>query len=153
MKNFRLIILLTFIGIFAYGCASSRSGKVYSRDQARVVHTVERGTIESLKLVKIEGTKTPVGVVAGGATGAVLGSTVGRGSGKTIATVVGAIVGGLAGSAVEEKVTEKDGLEITVKLNNGETLVIVQEADEELRDGMRVRVLSGSDGTTRVRPE
>ena len=153
MKKFRLIVLLTLIGIFAYGCASSRSGRVYTRDQARVTHTVKTGTIEKVQLVRIEGTKTPVGVVAGGATGAVLGSTIGGGSGKTIATVVGAIVGGVAGSAVEEKVTQKDGLEITVKLDNGETIVIVQEADEDLRAGMRVRVLSGSDGNTRVRPE
>lgn len=153
MKTFRLIILVMFIGIFAYGCASSRSGRVYSRDQARVTHTVKTGTIEKVELVKIEGTKTPVGVVAGGATGAALGNTIGEGSGKTIATVIGAIVGGLAGSAVEEKVTEKDGLEITVQLDNGETIVVVQEADEDLRAGMRARVLRGSDGTTRVRPE
>jgi outer membrane lipoprotein SlyB len=153
MKIFRLISILAVIVIFSYGCASSRSGRVYTRDQARVTHTVKTGTIEKVDLVKIEGTKTPVGVVAGGATGAALGNTIGQGSAKTISTVVGAIVGGLAGSAVEEKVTEKDGFEITVKLDNGETIVIVQEADEDIRVGMRARVLRGSDGTTRVRPE
>lgn len=151
--NARIIITIILIGLFSLACASSRSGSVYTRDQARVVHTVEKGTIESIQPVRIEGTKTPVGTVAGGATGAVLGSTIGEGTGKALAAVAGAIVGGLAGSAVEEKVTEKEGQEITVKLDSGETLVIVQEADQGLYPGMRVNVLSGSDGTTRVRPQ
>ena len=151
--NIRIIVSLILIGLFSFACASSRSGSVYTRDQARVTHVVKMGTVESVRPVTIEGTKTPVGVVAGGATGAAVGSTVGSGSGRTIATVVGAIAGGLAGAAIEEEVTKKQGHEVTVRLDNGQTVAIVQEADEPLPPGMRVRVLSGSDGSTRVRPE
>ena len=43
------------------GCASSLTGDTYTRDEARRVQTVRMGTIESLRPVKIEGTKTPVG--------------------------------------------------------------------------------------------
>ena len=47
------------------GCASSLTGDSYSRDEARAVQTVRMGTIESLRPVKIEGTKTPIGGGAG----------------------------------------------------------------------------------------
>ena len=131
------------------GCASSNSGDVYTREQTRQVQTVQMGIVESVRTVKIEGTKTPVGAAAGAVVGGVAGSTVGHGSGSTIAAVVGAVAGGLAGSAIEEGVTRKDGLEITVKLDNGTMLAIVQEADEAFNPGDRIRVLEGG-GVTRV---
>jgi outer membrane lipoprotein SlyB len=65
-------------------------------------------------------------------------------------TVVGAIAGAAAGSAVEEGVTRKQGLEITVRLDNGTLLAVVQEADVTFQVGDAVKVLTGSDGTTRV---
>jgi outer membrane lipoprotein SlyB len=55
----------------------------------------------------------------------------------------------VAGNAIERKVTEKKGIEVTVRLENGELRAITQEADEEFRPGERVRLLSGG-GTTRV---
>jgi outer membrane lipoprotein SlyB len=63
--------------------------------------------------------------------------------------VVGAVVGGLAGAAAEEGLTRKDGLEITVKLDNGSMIAVVQEADEQFHPGERVRLVE-SGGTTRV---
>jgi outer membrane lipoprotein SlyB len=132
------------------GCASSRSGEVYSRDQARRVQTVQLGTVESVKPVKIEGTKSGLGTVGGGVAGGVAGSTIGSGAGSTLAALGGAIVGAVAGTAGEEAVTRKNGLEITVKLDSGPTLVVVQEADVAYAPGDRVRVLTGSDGVTRV---
>jgi len=109
------------------------------------------GTVVSVKQVKIEGTKSGLGAVAGGAAGGAVGSTVGSLSGKTVATVLGAVAGGLAGAAAEEEITKKDGLEITVQLDDGETLAVIQEADEQFLEGDRVRILTGPDGTTRVR--
>ncbi len=142
-----LIAIMCFI---AAGCASSRSGAVYSRDQVRKAQTVQMGTVEMVRQVKIEGTKSVVGPLAGAAAGGVVGSTIGHGSGRTVATVLGALAGGAAGAAVEEAVTKKDGLEITVKLDSGETIAVVQEADIPFAVGDRVRILTASDGTTRV---
>src|SRR5690606_19653792 len=68
------------------------------------------------------------------------------------AAVVGAVVGGLAGAAAEEGLTRKDGLEITVKLDNGNMVAVVQEADEQFHPGERVRLIE-SGGTTRVSHE
>ena len=138
------------LALIAFGCASSGSGDVYRRDQARRAHTVQWGTVEAVRNVKIEGTKSVVGPLTGAAAGGAVGSTIGSGSGKTVAIVTGAIVGGVAGAAAEEAITQKEGLEITVKLYESKSISVVQEADVDFAIGDRVRVLTGPDGTTRV---
>ncbi len=148
MKISRLLVLL-ILSVFLAACASSQSGSVYSRDEARKTQTIRMGVVESVRTVRIEGTKSPVGTVAGGAVGGIAGSSVGHGRGSAAAAVVGAVVGGLAGAAAEEGLTRKDGLEITVKLDNGSMVAVVQEADEQFHPGERVRLVE-SGGTTRV---
>ena len=143
------LILVAFISIFLSACASSNSGSVYKRDDARKVQTVKTGVVESVRTVKLEGTKSPIGTVAGGAIGGIAGSSIGGGRGSAIAAVLGAVVGGLAGSAAEEGITRKDGLEITVKLDGGAMIAIVQEADESFKPGDKVRIVENSD-TSRV---
>jgi outer membrane lipoprotein SlyB len=147
--------LLRFVQISAVaalltGCASSRSGEVYSRDQARRTQTVQLGTVEFVKEVQIEGTKSGLGTVGGGIAGGVAGSTIGGGRGSTLSALGGAAVGAIAGTLAEEKLTKKKGLEITVKLDNGAVIAVVQEADVLFAPGDRVRVLTGTDGTTRI---
>jgi outer membrane lipoprotein SlyB len=149
MKLLRQIAFLLVIALMA-GCASSRSSEVYSRDQARRSQTVQTGTVEFVKNIKIEGTKSGLGTIGGGVAGGVAGSTIGEGKGSTLAALGGALAGALIGSAGEEKFTRKDGLEITVKLDNGNEVAVVQEADVPFQVGDRVRVLTNSDGTTRV---
>lgn len=140
-------ILLSSVALLA-GCAS-QSGSSYSREQTRHEMTVRMGVVDSIRHVTIEGTKTPLGAGAGAVIGGVAGSSVGQGRGSGIGTILGAIAGGVAGSAIEEKATKKDGLEITVKLENGSYVAVTQDADEDFKPGERVRILSG-DGSTRV---
>mgnify|MGYP001216196220 CR=1 FL=1 len=102
-----------------------------------------------VKPVQIEGTKTPVGGLAGAAVGGVAGSNVGGGKGQIIGGIIGAVAGGRAGAAAEEGLTRKQGMEITVRLDNGSLIAVVQEADQQFAPGDRVRVLSGG-GATRV---
>lgn len=131
------------------GCASTSSGSVYSGGQARQEQTVRLGVVESVRQVSIEGSRSGVGTMAGGVAGGVAGSNVGGGKGSTIGSILGAVAGGVAGNAIEQGVTKKQGLEITVKLDNGELRAITQEADEAFRPGERVRLLSAG-GVTRV---
>lgn len=149
MKSSSLLITLLAVGLILGGCASSKSGSAYSRGQTRQEQTVRNGTVESVRPVQIEGTKTPIGSVAGGAVGGVAGSTVGSGKGSVIAAILGSVAGGVAGAATEEVVTRRDGLEIMVKLDSGNTIAITQEADENFLPGERVHVLSGG-GVSRV---
>ena len=142
-----LCLLLAVLALA--GCASSKSGDVYTRDQARREQTVRMGVVESVREVLMEGTKSPAGTIAGGAVGGIAGSTVGGGKGAAVAAVIGAVAWAIAGSAIEEGVTRRQAMEITVKLDGGRIIAVVQEGDpREFRPGDRVRVLSGSE--TRV---
>jgi outer membrane lipoprotein SlyB len=144
-----LSLLLISLAVLA-GCATSKSGDVYTRDQARREQNIRMGVVESVREVLMEGTKSPVGAIAGAAVGGVAGSTLGGGKGSTIAAVIGAVAGGLAGSAIEEGVTRKQAMEITIKMDNGQLIAIVQEGDPfEFRPGDRVRIIS-SGGESRV---
>lgn len=149
MKSLILPLFLV-LGIFLGGCASSKSGDVYSRDQARREQTVRLATVESVREVAMEGTKSPVGTVAGAAVGGIAGGSLGGGKGAAVAAVIGAVAGGLAGSAIEEGVTRRQAMEITLKLDGGRLIAIVQEGDpREFRPGDHVRVIS-SNGESRV---
>ena len=143
------ILVATLLTLLLGACASSNSGSVYSRDDARKTQTVRTGIVESVRQVKLEGTKSPIGTVAGAAVGGIAGSSIGQGKGSTIGAVIGAVVGGLGGSAAEEMMTRKDALEITVKLDGGGLTAVVQEADEQFNAGDKVRLIE-SGGNTRV---
>jgi outer membrane lipoprotein SlyB len=133
------------------GCAPARSGDVYRRGEALRAQSVELGVIESLRPVRIEGGDSGVGTVGGAALGGIAGSTLGGGSRAHAAgAIAGAILGGLAGTAIERDVNKANGIEVTVRLDSGRMLAVVQEGDgAEFRPGDRIRVLS--DGyTTRV---
>jgi outer membrane lipoprotein SlyB len=133
------------------GCQSSLTGDTYSRDEARAVQTVRMGTIESLRPVKIEGTKTPIGAGAGAVVGGIGGSGIGGGRGSAVMAVVGAVAGGLLGAAAEEGLTRTQGVEITVREDDGTMRAYVQEVEpnQVFRVGERVRIMTVH-GTSRV---
>lgn len=143
IKNLATLIIIS--GSLALsGCASSLQGDTYSRDDARQVQNVQYGTVEAVRLVVIEGTKTPIGTAAGAVVGGVAGSGVGGGRGSIIAGVVGAVAGGLAGSAAEEAITKKQGVELVIRKNTGETISVVQqyEPNNIFQAGDRVRLMT-----------
>ncbi|MDR2308046.1 MAG: glycine zipper 2TM domain-containing protein [Paucimonas sp.] len=150
-KSALLLASFTTVSLLLGGCQSSLSGDSYSRDEARRVQTVRMGTIESLRPVKIEGSKTPIGGGAGAIVGGVAGSAVGGGRGSIVAAVIGAVAGGLAGSAAEEGLTRTQGVEITVREDDGSMRAYVQQVqqNEIFRVGERVRIMTVG-GTSRV---
>lgn len=132
------------------GCASqSTSGSVYREGEARRAQYIEQGVVESVRTVTIQGDTNNVGTAAGAIVGGVAGSNVGGGKGSTIGAVLGALAGGVAGQAIERNSSTRQGLEITVKMDNGSLRAYVQDADEAFRPGDRVRVIT-SGGTSRV---
>ncbi|MDO9024744.1 glycine zipper 2TM domain-containing protein [Zwartia sp.] len=153
--GFRLTVgcvLISSVALIA-GCAKpSASANVYNYNQTQRDQIVRNGTVINVRAITIQSDQTSgVGAVAGGAVGGVAGSAVGGGTGRTLAIIGGAIVGALAGNAIEDRAGKKDGLEITVRLDNGETRVIAQEADLPIMMNQRVQVVSGA-GPTRVVP-
>ena len=131
------------------GCASGLSGTTYTRDQVRQPEDVRMATVESVRAVQIEGTKSSVGTAAGAIVGGIGGSNVGGGKGSSVGAVLGAVAGGVAGSAIEEGATRQTATEITVKFDNGRLIAVTQAGDEKFQPGDRVRILTGS-GVTRI---
>lgn len=144
-------VAVTAMVVALSGCQSSLKGNVYSREEARTVQTVRMGTIQALRPVQIEGTKTPIGSAAGAVVGGVAGSSVGGGKGQIVAAVIGAVAGGMLGAAAEEGLTRVQGVEITVREDSGVTRAYVQQVDEGeiFRVGDRVRIATVN-GTSRV---
>ena len=126
------------------GCAPGLQGDTYSRSEARQVQEVAFGTILSTNPVVIEGRQTDVGQLPGAIIGGVAGSSVGEGKGQEIFTILGAVGGAVVGSMIEEQATRAQGLELTIKMDSGKTLSIVQEVDSvnAFIAGQRVRVLT-----------
>jgi outer membrane lipoprotein SlyB len=146
-----LLAVVAIAVLLVSGCAGGLGSSDYSREQTRGVQEVQMGVVESLREVKIEGTKSGVGTVGGAAVGGIAGSELGGGKGSYVGSVLGAIAGGVAGAAAEEGVTRQKGIEITVKLDSGRMIAVTQAVDpnEQFQVGDRVRILSGS-GVTRV---
>jgi outer membrane lipoprotein SlyB len=146
-----MLVVSAAAAVLFSGCVSQKTGDAYTRDEALREQSVRRATVESVRPVKIEGTRSGVGAVAGGAVGGIAGSTVGTGKTSSVAAVAGALGGGLAGQALEEGVTRKNGVEITVRLDNGEMRAIVQDDTDRFIAGQKVRLLT-QNGVTRVSP-
>ena len=86
--------------------------------------------------------------------GGIAGSGVGGGRGSAVAAVIGAVAGGMLGAAAEEGVTRTQGVEITVREDDGSMRAYVQavEPNQTFRVGQRVRILTVN-GTSRVAPQ
>jgi outer membrane lipoprotein SlyB len=146
--KWKSLMLVAFLFV-ATGCASRLDGGTYERGEARREMRVTFATVESVRPVLIEGTKSYVGTMAGAAIGGIAGSSIGGNSKESAAgAVIGSVVGGIAGSAVEEAVTRERGMEITIRLDNGEYRAVVQSDDgENFQPGERVRLVKGSNAT------
>lgn len=151
-KNILVAALVVGTALTLGGCASSLKGDVYSREDARTPQIVRKGTIESLRPVQLEGTKTPIGVGAGAAVGGIAGSSIGGDRGSLVAAVIGAVAGGLIGAATEEGFTRTQAVEITVKEDDGPTRAYVQAVSEgevfRVGDRVRINILNGNSRVT-----
>ena len=94
-----------------------------------------------------------MGTLAGSVIGGVAGSNVGGGKGSIISSVIGAVAGGVVGSQLEKAGTSTEGLEITLRTDDGKTIAIVQAAgSDRFEAGQRVRLLTDNRGQVRVTP-
>lgn len=150
MKKMLMVSLVIGSTLMLGGCVSTyTSGNVYRPSQTQNEMTVRMAVVEQVREVTIAQGNSGVGTLAGAALGNIAGSSLGGGRGSTASGIVGAVVGGIVGHNVESQNNMRKGLEITVRLDNGELRAITQDADEMFRPGERVRLLSDR-RTTRV---
>ena len=150
LRRYWIALPITF-AILLSGCMTDSTGTTYSSSEARRIQQVSFGTISELQHVKLEGTEGAVGTVAGAAIGGIAGSSVGGGKGSDIAAILGGVAGGVLGNMAEKELTTQQGLEMTIRLDNGKYISVVQEADPKapLQVGDTVKILTQG-GTTRV---
>lgn len=153
LKKTKVYSIVLLSGAVLAGCAQpTLTGTTVSRGDARQVQTVQMGYVESVRPVVIEGrTDGIVGAGAGAALGGIAASGIGGGRGRDLAIVGGALAGGIAGQRVEERASRRQGVEITVELDSGRIISVVQEVDpnQNFWPGQPVRVV-GQGSTVRV---
>ena len=137
--------------IFSLAACADRGGGTYSGSQSRVAHTVEHGQILAIAPAIIEDQPSGLGLLGGALVGGVLGSLVGGGRGRVVGAVAGGVVGGAAGYGLEREMNRSNAQEISVKLDSGKEIAIVQGLDDQFYVGDRVRVFWAPDGSARVR--
>ena len=138
------------------GCANSDlySGDVYRGSQAKTGQSVNYGTIVALRPVQIQAdadNSSPLGGIGGAVIGGLLGNQIGGGSGQVLATAAGAIGGSIAGSKIENAANKVDAVEMEIRRDTGDTVIVVQKADRNWQIGQRVRLI-GSGASLSVAP-
>lgn len=126
------------------GCAPAIRGDSYHRGHAMRAQSVELGMVENVRPVTIEGYPGGAGTAAGAVIGGIGGSQIGGSSSAHFAgAIVGALIGAAVGNAIERDASRANGAEITVRLDSGRLVAVVQEGvPQAFRPGDRVRVLS-----------
>ncbi|MBR9874950.1 glycine zipper 2TM domain-containing protein [Vibrio sp. J1-1] len=150
-KYVKVGMLLTFSVIVLGGCTSPNPyGDAYGSADTRKVQQVYYGTVEKVEPVTIDAStqSNAIGTIAGAAVGGILGSKVGGGSGSDIAAIGGGLLGGYAGSKTAEATAKRNGVNLTIRLEDGKIISIVQEANPNMmfQPGQAVQInMYGSD--------
>ncbi len=144
MNNFttKLAILCMLALACCVGCAAPQNGDNGAQAQQSPqehegnVMSVQRGVVQHVRDVKVS---------AGKGSSTVYGST---------ASTFSRFISNLLSSGSSAKsVREVEAQEITILLDNGQEIMVVQEKDDFFKRGDRIRLLSGRDGTARVQNE
>lgn len=151
MKKYLIVVALA--GMTLTGCAnnSTLSGDVYSSSEAKQVQNVTYGILVGVRPVQIQvgEDSNVIGALGGAVLGGFLGNTVGGGNGRGLATAAGAITGGVVGSSIEDAVNRTQGVELEVRKDDGNTIIIVQKQGKtHFRVGQRVALVSNGRTTT-----
>ncbi len=135
---------IVLAGTLIAGCASNSANDRNAGEELEV----RRGVVEEVRQVPLPGSSGGyVGTIGGGAVGGIAGGTVGSGRGSQAAAVAGAVAGSVAGRALESSLSSKEGLEISVRLDSGRLIMVLQPDGETFKSGERVRVISGANST------
>lgn len=143
MKNRISTIIIAFMAfVVLSGCTATNARRTNE------VSSIKRGTVVSLQAVTLAGQSTGIGMASGSTAGVIIGARSG-GSVRSmlVGALVGQVVGAIAGHTLENKLTEADGIEVSIRLENGDEIAIPQPRStaEVLQVGDKVRVIqSGS---------
>jgi outer membrane lipoprotein SlyB len=148
MKFVRTLVLALTAAVLA--ACSTTSPDVVKREDANRMATVLDGVVLSVRQVRVEGSQSGVGAVAGGAVGAIGGSSIGSGRDGKVGGILGAVAGAVVGNTVERVATREDAYEILVQLPGGERRAIVQAQGGEVLQAGDAVIIVTQGGRVRV---
>ena len=150
-SNLGLIGLAAAASLAMAGCSTTAPGYGYGRPvpAGNTANCYDCGTVTRIDMVGGGGSSVP------NATGAVLGGIVGAAAGRELAddesegrqntaTVAGAVAGAVAGNAIQNRVqANNDTYRLTVRMQDGRSVVVTQGELGGIREGSYVRVYNG----------
>ena len=149
--NFQKALVATAFAVVLSGCGSDFSGNRYDQAQVGEVSQTTNGVVTSLRRVELKPDTSIAGTALGAAGGALLGSMIGGGKQKLLTGAAGAVAGGVAGNAIASRA--EDGIEYTVKLDNGSVVTIAQGTSPAISVGQKVYIVHSQKGRSRVVPQ
>ena len=127
------VLVVSMVGLSLVGCVNNDtlSGDVYTASEAKQVQNVSYGTIVNVRQVQIQGgdDSNVIGAIGGAVLGGFLGNTIGGGTGRSLATAAGAVAGGVAGQGVQSAMNKTQGVELEIRKDDGNTIMVVQKHD------------------------
>ena len=135
------------------GYGSSYYGQDYYGYGSQATQAVYYGRVESVRTVAVQDRDgVGAGAVIGALVGGAIGNQIGDGSGRTAATIGGALAGGYIGNRIQDsQPSNRMGVEVVVRLDNGQRIAVIQDGRYRFYEGQRVRV-SGSGRDFQVVP-
>lgn len=143
-RGVMLIALSSGVLTALTACTTAQTGSNVGRADVRVAQEVVYGQILKLRTVRIDGSNTGQGSGAGLAVGGIAGATAGgSSSNQALSTIGGGLLGSIIGGGAEEKLTRSEGVEMVIKLDDGRTIAMIQEAgNDKFAVGQKVRIMS-----------
>lgn len=119
-------------------CATPQTTTNYGRAETRMLQQVQLGELLEVREVQLDAQATGQGAAAG----AVLGGISGVQRGNATQAAIGGVLGSFLGQGIEDATGRRKGVELLVKLDDGNLVAVTQEADGlKYEAGQRVRVL------------
>ncbi len=130
----KLFIVILGMTVLTLGACVTRGVIEVSSDSTSYFMHYEDGRVAGIKPVVIR--DNGGGGFLGAIAGTVLGSTMGRGRGNTLAT----LGGGLLGAYVGNEMGKTNAQELTVDLNNGDSVMVIAKG-RQFAIGQHVRIV------------
>ena len=147
------VLIVSLMGLSLAGCVNndSLSGDVYTASEAKQVQNVTYGTVVNVRPVQIQGgdDSNVIGAIGGEDLGGILVNKIICGTGRSLATAAGAVAGGVAGQGVQGAMNKTQGVELEIRKDDGNTIMVVQkQGDTRFSAGQRVVLASNGSQVT-----
>lgn len=122
--------VLALVALCLAGCSSQSDQESLLGDAGTLYHVTE-GRVLAVREVEIDEETSNLGTLAGGLAGGFSGGVALGGQLGPGGALVGGAVGAAVGYLIEEAVTDRDGIEYVVLMEDGRAVTIVQEFEAD----------------------